>query len=249
MKCCIFAAGLYLSDMTYFFPNGLGFRFEATNIRTLFQRMGSRNIIVLTAVADFVLIVAASVIAGLVYHMVIFGRGGNIQAFFAIGIYSALIFVLLSKSLGLYQAKAILSSSMQLRGLLLSWGVVLLFVTSLFFVMKTGASYSRGATIAFGFLGFALVLGARGVTGYGLRKVLEGGTLASHRVLVIGDPEELALSSSRDLLTKYARLEVGRFALSRAEGEGTSNIEDDTLVVNAAIKAAQTTSVDQILLA
>jgi undecaprenyl-phosphate galactose phosphotransferase/putative colanic acid biosynthesis UDP-glucose lipid carrier transferase len=204
---------------------------------------------VFTAVSDFVLIVAASIIAGFLYHMVVFDRGGNIQAFFAIGIYSALIFVLLTKSLGLYQPKAILSASTQLRGLLLGWGVVLLFVTSLFFVMKTGASYSRGATMAFGFLGFALVLSARGATRYGLRKALDGGTLASQSVLVIGDPEELAVSSSRDLLTRYGRLEVGRFALSNAKGDGASNIEEDTLVVNAAIKAAQTASVDQILLA
>ena len=76
---------------------------------------------------------------------------GNVEAFAFLGCYSGLLFVLWANALGLYRPKAVLSASAQFRGVLIAWGAVLLFVTSILFLLKSGADYSRGATIAFGF--------------------------------------------------------------------------------------------------
>ena len=58
--------------------------------------------------------------------------------------------MLWANALGLYRPKAVLSASTQIRGIVIAWGAVLLFVTSILFLLKSGANYSRGATIGFG---------------------------------------------------------------------------------------------------
>jgi len=137
----------------------------------------------------------------------------------------------------------------QIRGIQAAWGATALFMTSLLFLQKTGADYSRGATINFDFLGVVLVVAFRYVTALKLRRALANGTLGGQRVIVIGDPEELAIKSKTDLLRTYGAREVGRFELSPAPGPTLSNIARDSEIIDSGIMAARANYAEQVLLA
>ena len=179
--------------------------------RSIFQYIPYQRIGAFTAGCDVALIVATSVATGIAYHWFFFKGEGDVGAFLAVGSYSALIFVLICRLFGLYRPTALLSAGRQIRGSAVAWGAVLLFVTSVFFLLKSGANYSRGATIAFGAFGFAGILAFRAIAGVNLRRALANGTLAGRRVIVIGEPEELATKSALHLLRTYGTREVGRF--------------------------------------
>ena len=179
--------------MSHFFPTEVWS--HARKPRSVFRYFSYQRIGAFTAIFDFTLIVAASIATGVVYHFLAFDEWGDVDAYVVIGCYSGLTFVLLSKLLGLYQPNALLSAGVQIRGIVAAWGAAVLFMTSLLFLLKSGANYSRGATISFGFLGVAVIVASRYVTAFNLRRALANGTLGGQRVIVIGDPEELAVKS------------------------------------------------------
>ncbi len=147
------------------------------------------------------------------------------------GDYSGLIFVLLSKLLGVYQPDALLSTSNQVRGMAAACGAVLLFVTSLLFLLKSGLNYSRGATIGFGFLGLGVIFALRAIIRFNLREALAKGILAGPRVIVIGEPEELAAKSALDLLRTYGTREVARFEFPQAPDHADPNFVHEAEII------------------
>ena len=233
--------------MSHFFPTEVWS--HARKPRSVYRYFSYQRIGASTAIFDFTLIVAASIATGVVYHFLVFDAWGDIDAFVVIGCYSGLTFVLLSKVLGLYHPNGLLYAGAQIRGILAAWGATALFMTSLLFLLKTGADYSRGATISFDFLGVVLIVAFRYVTALNLRRALANGTLGGQRVIVIGDPEELAIKPKTDLLRTYGAREVGRFELSPASGPTLSNIAHDSEVIDSVIRAARASYAEQVLLA
>ena len=166
---------------------------QANKLRSIFQHIPYRRIGIFTAISDFTLVVVASLGGELLYHYPVDGAPGDVPTSIAIGAYSGLIFVLLSRLLGLYQPNALLSASTQVRGVAFAWGGVLLTVTSFFFLLKNGEHFSRGGTIAFGILGVAILFASRALTGLNLKRALANSTLAGQRSIVIGEAEELTI--------------------------------------------------------
>jgi Undecaprenyl-phosphate glucose phosphotransferase len=201
-----------------------------------------------TAVSDFILILIVSVATGITYSYFAFASEGNLGAFLAVGSYSGMMFVLWANARGLYRPKAVLATKTQFRGVILAWCGVLLFVTSLLFLLKVGASYSRGATISFGLIGLVSLLTSRAFIGASLRKASANGTLRGQRAIVIGESEELAAQSARHLLQTYGAREVGRFDLSSGESI-VPRMEPEPSVIESAISAAKANDAEIVLLA
>ena len=233
--------------MSHFFPTEVWS--HARKPRSVFRYFSYQRIGAFTAISDFTLIVATSIATGVVYHFLAFDEWGDIDAYVVIGCYSGLTFVLLSKLLGLYQPNALLSAGGQIRGVVAAWGAAVLFMTSLLFLLKSGANYSRGATVSFGFLGVAVIVASRYITAFNLRRALANGTLGGQPVVIIGDPEELAVNSETHLLRTYGAREIARFQLSPASGSTLANIVHDVEVVDSGIMAARANHAEQVLLA
>ena len=222
----------------------------ASKSRSLFSGVSYRYIGLVAAVCDVLLILIASWAAGAGYHAIILEIEGSPEAFLAVGTYCATIYVLISALLGLYRPSALLSARSQIRGVFLAWCGAILAVTSILFLLKAGANYSRGATAGFGILGFCFVLLSRALTGINLQRATANGTLAGPRVILIGDPGELASKSPLKLLRFYGAREVARFELSESANDGDAGQQGDALnVVDAAIAAARALSAEQIVLA
>jgi Undecaprenyl-phosphate glucose phosphotransferase len=220
----------------------------ASTFRSIFSHISYRRIGSFTAACDFALILTASVLAGIGYNWAVFDISGDLAAHFAIGSYCGLIFVLVSRLLNLYRPSALLSARIQIRGVLIAWAAAVLFVISILFLLKTGANYSRGATVGLGLLGLGLLVGSRILVRASLRRALSAGSLAGPRVVVIGDAEELAENTPLGLLRAYGARELGRFELPKGTGDQTSEARDLT-IVDSGIKFAQSRRAEQVLLA
>src|SRR5579863_9600299 len=143
---------------------------EARKPHSIFQHIPYRRIGIFTAITDLALVVAASFAGEILYHYPVDGAVGDISTAIAIGAYSGLMFVLLCRLQGLYQPNALLSASIQVRGVAFAWGGVLLTVTSFFFVLKNGEHFSRGGMISFGILGVSILLAFRAIAGLNLKR-------------------------------------------------------------------------------
>jgi undecaprenyl-phosphate galactose phosphotransferase/putative colanic acid biosynthesis UDP-glucose lipid carrier transferase len=156
---------------------------------------------------------------------------------------SGLLFVLLAQLRGLYSRSALMVARKQIASNAVHWMLTLLMVTAILFLLKIGEVYSRGAMIAFGFLGLVLLSGSRLTISRKLRDAAALGTLAGPKALVIGDPQQLSRLRHARLLRRFGIREMGRFDLA------DSVSADDSSVIGAAIGRARETGIEQILLA
>jgi undecaprenyl-phosphate galactose phosphotransferase/putative colanic acid biosynthesis UDP-glucose lipid carrier transferase len=203
-----------------------------------------QNIGLLTAAADFAIIAASSLVGDVAYHYLASGSVDISSAQFAIGINSALLFVLLTSSRGLYRTRSLLSTREQLNGVFSAWLLVLLIAAALAFTLKVGSSYSRGSSITFGLLSLALLAALRLIIRANLREAILHGTLSGPRSIVVGDHEELAGLSAVDLLYKYGMREVGRVELPSSTNPGR-----EAEIAEMAISTARATNAEQVLVA
>jgi Undecaprenyl-phosphate glucose phosphotransferase len=204
---------------------------------------------VLVALLDFILVVTASLVAGVTYHLILIGHAGDIQAFIGIGANAALLFILLTASRGAYRVPALFSAGKQVEGILIAWSVVLLAMTAFLFLLKIGDNYSRITAIAFGGLGLAVLLGSRIVTAARLRRALANGSLRGAPAIIIGDRDELAGSPATHLLEKYGAHEVGRFELPPTSEDEPVALARMRAAIEVAIATARASNAEKIFLA
>jgi exopolysaccharide biosynthesis polyprenyl glycosylphosphotransferase len=206
------------------------------------------NVGPITAIIDCSVIVAASVAAGVAYHLAVLDVVGDIAAFAGVGSNAALLFVLLAKSRGMYRPTGLLWTS-QWQRIVACWGAVLLAMVAFLFLLKVGAKFSRGATIGFGVLAPCLLLLSRAAIASRLRSALARGRIVAKRAIMVGERDELDHRSAGDLLRTYAIREVGRFELPQAAGEDGALTADSVTVLDAAVDVARTSQADVVLLA
>jgi hypothetical protein len=130
-----------------------------------------RTVGLFVGLLDVALIIGASVVGGIVYELLAFGSvdiwdgivgvGNTTDEFFRVGIISAALFLLLNATRGLYGLPALLQLNTQIRALASGWIGVALAVIALFFLLKIGQSYSRGATLTFDIVALPLLLSLR----------------------------------------------------------------------------------------
>ena len=121
-----------------------------------------RAIMPLAMVFDVLIIVAMSMLSGIVYHVETIGQLGPLTQFAGFAAVAAALFIALTKSYNLYAMSELLNFKWQIRRVATIWIFVFLFLTMAVFVMKAGQSFSRGATLSFAVSGLAMLLAARG---------------------------------------------------------------------------------------
>jgi Undecaprenyl-phosphate glucose phosphotransferase len=196
----------------------------------------------LTAILDYILIVAACFAAGYGYHFFVLSKIADYGPYLAIGNVSAIIFVMLSH--GLYRTPRLISLSNQIRDISINWTIVIFSLFIMLFLLKIGESYSRGALTLFSLLGFGVLIGSRLLICTKLRHALARGTLAGYPAVIVGDSDSLENLSRLQILQTFGAYELGRFEVPAA-GEG----EEHFGVVDAAIELARLRDAERVLLA
>ena len=237
--------------MTYLFQSPDQIRQETVIFERspLFRFTSYRTVGFLIALTDLLLIVTASVIAGIGYHALALGSIGDVREFVAIGIDSGLLFILAIQPTGCYRAANVGSSGKHLRETIVVWLLALLIVMASLFLLKTGESFSRASIVLFGFLGLSLLLSSRVLVARRLGDALARGTLQGRRAILIGDHVELADTSAFHLLQKYGSREIGRFQLPPGAAGDDLPTKGDLDVLDDAIDSARVNQAEIILLA
>jgi hypothetical protein len=171
--------------------------------RTFFELINYKVIGCFTATLDYVLIVMASMVAGVGYHSVI-PHPPNLMAYMGAANIVAALFVLGCISRGDYSPSAIVSAGRQVRSVILVWSLSFLSLALFLFLAKSGPELSRGAITIFGLLGFVLLLGFHLWISTGFKNGLARGTIAGDQAIIIGDGEALSVSGKR--IWTHARL-------------------------------------------
>jgi Undecaprenyl-phosphate glucose phosphotransferase len=162
---------------------------------------GELNLIV--AVSDFTCAVFSSLITGILYHQIAFGRPGNLLEFAALGTVMASVFVPLMQNRGAYQNSNLISVSKQITPIVMLWWAVLLFMICVGFALKVSADFSRGTILLLAIVGPAALLYERYFLARYIAYAAQHGKLRRRRVLVIA--EDTGLERVTQLLHRSGR--------------------------------------------
>ena len=122
-----------------------------------------RAVAPLAMLCDALLIVAMSILSGVIYHLETIGTPGDLEKFGGFAAVVAALFIALGKSRNLYNLSELLNFKLQVWRIAIKWLAIFLFLTAVAFTMKVGGDFSRGATLSFAFSGLAALIGSRAV--------------------------------------------------------------------------------------
>ena len=187
------------------------------------------------------ILVASSIAAGLAYHLVAFPNFiPEIEVLAGIGVLAAAFYILVARAFGLYEFQCLLDAGMFMGRIIGSWALSVLLLSLCLFLLKVGASSSRGAVISFALLGAFAIACERAMMGAFLRRAMRDETLTGRRAVVAGEAEELYALTSRKLFARYGLMEVGRITLR-------NNLAKDEL--EALLNLTRSRSAEEIVLA
>jgi len=196
---------------------------------------------------DACLLILASVLGSSIYQHWLTGKWMVVDGAVGVGVVASIIFVLLSRSQGLYQLQAVLAPAHQLRNVGVILAVTLLALINILFLLKVGAEYSRGSMVTFAALAFALIPSGRllfaKISTLGVQRGLIGG----RRVLVIGEASELERLRHNDLL-QFGIEEIARVGVIQSDA-GTGLSQSSSAQIARAIGLARENHAAEFVLA
>lgn len=202
------------------------------------------------ASVDAAVIILASVFGGGLYQILAYGDLNHVGPLVGAGPVAALLYVLLGHSTGFYDLREALAKKRRDVGRIFAqWSLVGLLLTLLAFLMKSGASFSRGSVICFGILALVLLVICRRLAKRLMSAMVAEGQVQGRRAIVLGAREELASLGSEELLEQYGLSEVERVTFSSQSSGGFAMTADESSSLERAIAVAREWGVDEIVLA
>ena len=202
-----------------------------------------------SALADAVAVIVASLVGGTGYQIAVYQTAGHLGTLAGVGIVAALLQGLIGQSLALYQIRAILSFRRNVREIVGIWIAVSLLLTSLAFLMKVGAEFSRGSIVCFCALALALVLCSRWLASRLAKFVVAADHVQGKRVILVGPQEEVAGLEDRILLRHFGLSAVDRIVFAGNSNVGPVPSQREVAALDRAILAGRRNNAAEIVLA
>src|SRR3954452_16673574 len=111
-----------------------------------------------TALAEILIIGAASVACGIGYHLIVHDSYGELVNFIALGGVVALIFLSANAFVGDYALPLYIAPTSRIRRPLASWNIAFLYTLAISVMAKSGAELSRGNVILLYFAGIGAIM-------------------------------------------------------------------------------------------
>src|SRR3954462_11547826 len=106
------------------------------------------------AVLDALVIVASCIAGSVGYHLVAVPNFiPEIEILAGVGILAASFYILVGRAFGLYEFQCLMDSGLFMMRIIGSWALSVLLLSLVLFLLKVGASSSRGAVVSFALLG------------------------------------------------------------------------------------------------
>jgi CoA-binding domain len=136
---------------------------------------------------DLVMIVAASVLTGVLYHLAILDYVGQVETFFGIGGLTAVNFSVILAARGAYRPQDLANFWKQVREATTVWWLVFFALSAVAFSLKISESYSRGATLTFFVFGWFVLILWRLIIARFIANALAKGTFAEQKTVLLAD--------------------------------------------------------------
>lgn len=146
--------------------------------------------------SDFVLIVSASVITGISYHILFLGLSPRISTFLGVGTLAYVIFSAILSSRGAYRPQSLAYFREQAWLISIVWLFVFFVLSAVAFSLKVAESYSRGATLAFFVVGWSSLLVWRFALSSYISRALAEGRFARRNILLLAEKHQLEASDT-----------------------------------------------------
>jgi Undecaprenyl-phosphate glucose phosphotransferase len=198
--------------------------------------------------ADFVLLVGASVLAGIGYHRIFLDSIPSVEPYVAIGALAALNVTTILTALRAYRLQTLVNLKHQARDVAVVWIAVFLTLLGLAFTLKVGEALSRGATLGFFIVGLSFLLVWRSALAHFIAKALANGTFAKQRTMIIGDKTLLPASRVLTELRRYGYTPNAIVEIDSKEDIASTAVITMQDKLNSVVRAARDQQVDSIFL-
>jgi Undecaprenyl-phosphate glucose phosphotransferase len=197
---------------------------------------------------DFVLLVGASVLAGIGYHWIFLSSVPSAEPYVAIGALAALNVTTILTALRAYRLQTLVNLKHQARNVAVVWIAVFLTLLGIAFTLKIGEALSRGATLGFFAIGLSLLLVWRSALAHFIARALANGTFAKQKMMIIGDKTLLSVSQVLAELRRYGYTPNATVEIDSEEDVasiGAATIQDK---LNSLVQLARNQQVESIFL-
>jgi Undecaprenyl-phosphate glucose phosphotransferase len=200
------------------------------------------------SVCDALIVLAASMIGGAGYHILISDGFGEVGIFLAVGIVASIAYVFAAWHLDIYNFPSLLHTRTDYGRILTVWSFVLLVLALLFFLVKIGNQVSRGFVICFVVLAVILLIGWRSIAKRLLRAAFARGAVQGRRVMLVGTQNELASLNPDHLIFDYGLDEIDRVTLPNYDSAKLNLSQHEISAINTVIERARRSEAEEIVL-
>jgi Undecaprenyl-phosphate glucose phosphotransferase len=197
---------------------------------------------------DFVLVVGASVLAGIGYHWIFLNIVPSAGPYVAIGALAALNVTTILAALRAYRLQTLVNLKHQARNVAVVWIAVFLALLGIAFTLKVGEALSRGATLGFFAIGLSLLLVWRSALAHFIARALANGTFAKQRTMIIGDKTLLSVSQVLAELCRYGYTPNAIVEIDSEEDAASMAVTTIQDKLNSLVRVARDQQVGSIFL-
>jgi Undecaprenyl-phosphate glucose phosphotransferase len=201
------------------------------------------------AFVDAVSIVLASFVGAGGYQLLILRTSWNLDFHIGAGITAALLYLLIGRSSGFYQAANILSSRRETSQILWQWFLTSLSLALLAFLFRIGFQFSRVSIIGFATLALPSLFASRNLMKTAMTSAVSRNRVQGRRVIVVGLRDEFAALRETDLLHRFGLTEVGRIAFPNYRDQAPTRRKANTASLDQALIDARDRGAEEIVLA
>ncbi len=202
------------------------------------------------AALDALLIVALSVIAGIVYHYAVYDSFGVLQNYVRVGMLAAFFYVAPRSLLKQYDVAEMCADPSAIKRVFYVWNFAFFCVLAIGFISKLTDVYSRGSVLLFYVCGLMGLMLLRAATVSFVRGGFRKGWLASKRLMVLGTESKV-----RGFHHQISPLEFGlqiadvELLPKKTKGEGAKRFaERRNAALQRAVEKARSLKVDNVVL-
>ena len=142
---------------------------------------------IVTIFADAVIILSASILAGIAYHAWVTGAPGDVVQYTGVAAVVAALFISLMRGRGMYRLNELLTLRRQIRTACLLWGAVFLLLAAAVFALKIGHDLSRGTNLLFAAIGLCALVVHRIWWRSLLTRGMDGQRFSGRKIVLITD--------------------------------------------------------------
>jgi Undecaprenyl-phosphate glucose phosphotransferase len=176
--------------------------------------------------SDAVLILATSVLTGIVYNLLAFDRIGPVEVFIGIGFLNFVNFSAILAARAAYRPQNLANFWKQLRETTAVWLFVFFVLLTVAFLLKASETFSRGATLTYFIVGLAGIIIWRLVVSRFLVHALAVGAFAERKAVLLAEEGQLAGSTVLEEINRCGYTLQNSISVTRASASSLKSINE-----------------------